>query len=211
MSYQSEDGFNFDGIDALTPINQIERIEKQNEMAINVFGYENEAIVPYRLSEQPATCSMARINLLLIYEEPKSHYVWIKDLNRLLSDQTKYDHRKHFCERCLHGYSREDLLQRHIPECKGIGDRAVRIEMPIPERNDILKFNNLYKRMKVPFVMYADFEAIIKKIDDCSKTNTRNYLHLFYIYFYICSTFVLFVSLFVSFVLHPLILTHCFS
>ena len=32
----------------------------------------------------------------------------------------------------------------------------------------------------------------------------RNYLHLFYIYFYICSTFVLFVSLFVSFVLHPL-------
>ena len=32
----------------------------------------------------------------------------------------------------------------------------------------------------------------------------RNYLHLFYIYFSICSTFVLFVSLFVSFVLHPL-------
>ena len=31
-----------------------------------------------------------------------------------------------------------------------------------------------------------------------------NFLHLFYIYFYICSTFVLFVSLFVSFVLHPL-------
>ena len=31
-----------------------------------------------------------------------------------------------------------------------------------------------------------------------------NYLHLFYMYFYICSTFVLFVSLFVSFVLHPL-------
>ena len=32
----------------------------------------------------------------------------------------------------------------------------------------------------------------------------RNYLHLFYIYFYILSTFVLFVSLFVSFVLQPL-------
>ena len=41
----------------------------------------------------------------------------------------------------------------------------------------------------------------------------RNYLHLFYIYVYICSTFVLFVRLFVSlFVLHPLsdslLLTH---
>ena len=80
-------------------------------MAINVFGYENKAIIVYQLSEQPA--SMARINLLLIYEEHKSHYVWINDLNRLLYDQIKYKRRKHFCERCLHGYSREDLLQRH--------------------------------------------------------------------------------------------------
>ena len=42
-----------------------------------------------------------------------------------------------------------------------------------------------------------------------NQTSYRNYLHLFYIYFYICSTFVLFVSLFVSFVLHHF-LTHCF-
>ena len=86
LSYPPEDGFNFDGIDAPTPINQIERVETQNEMAINVFGSEHKVMVPYRLSEQPA--SIARIILLLIYEEPKSHYVWIKDLNRFLYDQT---------------------------------------------------------------------------------------------------------------------------
>ena len=97
----------------------------------------------------------------------------MKDLNRLLYDQTKHNEHKHFCERCLHGYSQEDLLQRHIPECKGIGDRAVRIEMPIRGKNDILKFINSHKMMKVPFVIYADFEAIIKKIDDCSKTSTN--------------------------------------
>ena len=83
-SYPSEDGFYFDGISSPTPINQIKKLEKQNEMAINVFDYENKAIIVYQLSEQPA--SIARINLLLIYEEPKSHYVWIKDLNRLLYD-----------------------------------------------------------------------------------------------------------------------------
>ena len=27
--------------------------------------------------------------------------------------------------------------------------------------------------MKVPFVIYADFEAILKKINDPSKTNTK--------------------------------------
>ena len=37
-SYPLEDGLNFDGIDAPTPINQIEKVEKQNNLAINVFG-----------------------------------------------------------------------------------------------------------------------------------------------------------------------------
>ena len=110
----------------------------------------------------------------MIYEDegPKSHYVWIKNLNRLLYDQTKYHGRKYFCERCLHGYTTEDLLQRHIPECNGIGDRAIRIEMPIKGKNDTVKCVNLHKKMKVPFVIYADFEAIIKKIDDHGRTNT---------------------------------------
>ena len=27
--------------------------------------------------------------------------------------------------------------------------------------------------MKVPFVIYADFEALVKKIDDASRTNTN--------------------------------------
>ena len=61
LSYPSEDGLNFDGIDAPTLINQIKRVEKQNKMELNVFGYENKAIVPYQLSDQPA--SIARINL----------------------------------------------------------------------------------------------------------------------------------------------------
>ena len=43
-SYPSEDGFNFDGIDAPTLIDQIKKVDKQNEIAINVFGYENKAM-----------------------------------------------------------------------------------------------------------------------------------------------------------------------
>ena len=48
--------------------------------------------------------------------------------------------------------------------------------MPIHGRNDTLKFANFYKKMKVLFVIYADFEAIIKKIDDRSRTNTKKNL-----------------------------------
>ena len=96
---------------------------------MNVLGYENKVIMVYQLSEQPA--SMPRINVLLFYNEEgdKSHYVWINDFKRLLSDQTKSQHCQHFRERCLQGFTREDILQAHIPECRGIGDRPIRVEM----------------------------------------------------------------------------------
>ena len=79
--------------------------------------------------------NVARINVLLIHKEPKLHDIWLKNLNCLLSDQTKHTctRRKHFCVRSMH--TREHFLQRHIPECKGIGDRAVRIEMPVKGKN----------------------------------------------------------------------------
>ena len=90
-SYPSEDSFNFDGINAPTLMNQINKVEKANEMAINVYGYENKAIVVYQVSNQPA--SMKQINVLLIHKGTKSHYVWIKDLNRLLYDQTLWSNK----------------------------------------------------------------------------------------------------------------------
>ena len=103
------------------------KVERQNDLAINVFGWDKGVIV-HHVSKQPE--DMPRTNLLLIQKAGKFHYTWIKDLNRLLHDQNKNGRKKHFCDRCLHGYSREDLLEAHRPECKGIGQTAVRVEMP---------------------------------------------------------------------------------
>ena len=103
------------------------KVELQNDLAINVFGW-NKRMIIYHISKQPQ--DMPRINLLLIEKTGKFHYTWIEDLNRLLHDQSKCSNRKHFCERCLHGYTREDLLEAHKPECRGIGQTAVRVEMP---------------------------------------------------------------------------------
>ena len=37
------------------------------------------------------------MNLLMIHEENKSHYVYIKDFNRLMFSKTKNKNKKHFC------------------------------------------------------------------------------------------------------------------
>ena len=35
---------------------------------------------------------------------------------------------------------------------------------------NILKFNNFHKQLPVPFVIYADFEAIMKKVQGCEQS-----------------------------------------
>ena len=170
---------NLEGIDFPTPISQITKIEKQNSLAINVYGWEKNSPVVYRISEQPE--NIKRINILMITENDKFHYVWIKYFSRFVYTQSKHQHRKYFCERCLHGFSREDLLTTHVPECKGIGGAAVKVEMPQKGKN-ILSFINHHKQLPVPYVIYADFEALTRKIEgpqlDPTQSNTQNtHLH----------------------------------
>ena len=171
--YPTKDGLNFTGIDAPTPVSQIPKVERQNNLAINVFGWEKGVII-HHISKQPG--DMPRINLLLIENANKVHYTWVKNLNRLLYDQSKHRERKHFCERCLHGYSREDLLQDHKPECQGIGQTAVRVEMPEEGKNK-LTFQNHHKQLPAPYIIYADFEALTTKVEgpelDPTKSNTQ--------------------------------------
>ena len=43
----------------------------------------------------------------------------------------------------------------------------------LSENTKILEFNQYQKSDKAPFIIYADFECLIKKIDGC-KSNPEN-------------------------------------
>ena len=66
----------------------------------------------------------------------------------------------HYCKRCLTGYRIIESLNKHIEYCS-LHD-AVTIKMP--ESGSVLKFKNYCRSMRVPFVVYADFECFIKPI-----------------------------------------------
>ena len=172
-SYPTEDGLNFTGIVFPTPVLQIDRLERQNpKLAINVFGWENEHVVVYRISKKGG--ETPRINLMLTKQGENTHYSLVKRLSALLFDQSKNSNSKHFCERCLHGYSRRNLLERHKPECEGLLKSPTRTEMP-KEGENKMAFKNFYKQMKAPYVVYADFECILKKIHTCEPDNKRSF------------------------------------
>ena len=72
-SNPTEDGLNFTGIDFPTPVSQIDRLERQNEnLAINVFGWEKGHVVVHRISEESGETQ--RINLMIIKQGENTHY-----------------------------------------------------------------------------------------------------------------------------------------
>ena len=163
--YPVNDGINYEGIDFPTPVKQIDKLEAQNKnLAINVFGWENNCVIPHRISKKEK--SVPRINLMLIESGIIQHYCYVKRVSALLFDQTKNRNTKYYCMMCLTGFSRADLLENHKKYCNGVNGRPTMIEMP-EEGKNTLSFQNHHKQMKVPYVIYADFEALVRKIPGC--------------------------------------------
>ena len=160
----------YSGIEFPVTVKQYNKIEKQNEININVFGYENKQPYPIYISKEKYE---KHLELLLITEDENKHYVLIKDFNRFMFNQTKHEHRKHFCMYCLQCFSSEEVLKNHKDNCIQLnGEQA--IKMP-DKSNNTLKFNNFHKQQPVPFVIYADFEAITEKISGCRPNNNKSF------------------------------------
>ena len=160
----------YSGIEFPVTTKQYNKIEKQNEININVFGYENKQPYPIYVSKEKYENHM---ELLLITEDKNKHYVLIEDFNRFMYNQTKHKESKHFCMHCLQCFSSERALNDHKDNCITVnGTQAVK--MP-DKNNNTLKYNNFHKQQPVPFVIYADFEAITEKISGCQPNNNKSY------------------------------------
>ena len=167
---QYVDELNYTGITFPVSQKQYQKIEKQSSIKINVFGYEERQPYPIHISKETFEDQM---NLLLITEGEKKHYVLIRDFNRFMYNQSKHQHRKHFCLSCLQCFSSKNVLEKHTTTCLIINDKQA-INMP-KEGESILKFNNHYSQQRVAFVIYADFEAITKKVQGCRPNSNKSY------------------------------------
>ena len=116
------------------------------------------------------------MDLLLIHEENKSPYVYIKDFNRLMFNKSKNKNKKCFCRHCLQCFSCESILTEHKENCLVInGKQCVKLS------KGFTSFKNYFRQIPVPFKIYADFECILKEtgvseeiLDKNSSYNTKN-------------------------------------
>ena len=165
----------YTGVTFPVTIRDMSKIEKQNKININAYVYNEDGkyVSPIRNSK---TEYQDTLNVLLIERETekeyKQHYVYIKDFNRLNYNVNKHKNKKHFCLRCLQPFYSEDDLEAHKGDCLIINGTQ-RIEMPQPGSK--VFFYGHQKQLPVPFVIYADFEAITEKIDSCSPPQHKSY------------------------------------
>ena len=78
---------------------------------------------------------------------------------------TNHEHAKHFCYFCLQSFSRQDLLEKHSIRCKSDKRQHERFPKSDPENeNDLCFFKNPEYEVPRPFIIYADFETILKPV-----------------------------------------------
>ena len=175
----------FSGITFPVTINQINRIEKQNNININLFGYDTvkKSIYPVQISEESYDD-----HLELLYLEGKNelggettHYIYIKDFNRLMFTFTKNKGKKHFCTRCLQCFYSNESLAKHRVYCLAInGVQAIEMPKKYKDKNGIWRtpcvyFKNHHKTLPAPFGIYADFECTTEKISGCKPSDIKSY------------------------------------
>lgn len=164
------DYLNFDGIEEFpVPIKNIPKFEKLNNVSINVFMIEHKKINPVHLTKLERQYHR---NLLLITDTAFSkeemsghnpniyHYVWIKDLSKLVSRQLSlHNGTKKICNRCLHYFSSSDKLMNHKIDCMKLNKCAVKLPSP---QDNVLEFKQFNQKLKVPFMVYADSETLLR-------------------------------------------------
>ena len=173
-----EHSLNMDGIAYPVDFKGINRFEKQNlDISISLLGYsKDERIYPLRISEYTRSKKederKHNIVLLSIKNGDNSHYCLVKNLSALLTSQINSHKSKfYFCLNCLNGFDDPEKLEHHKEYCSE--QESIKINMPPP--NTFISFKNFLYSEKAPFVIYADFECIVKPIDNCKPDPEKSY------------------------------------
>ena len=141
------------------------KIEDKSGININVFSYDDSTIYPIYISNKNFNNNM---DLLLIFSGDISHYVFIKDFNRLMFSRTKNKNKKYFCRRSLQCFSSENISINHKENCLVInGKQSVKLN------GGSICFKNYSRQIPAPFKTYVDFECILKesKALECDSTD----------------------------------------
>ena len=177
-----QDIINMKGIHYPVSLNGIKRFEDLNpNISISVLGYNKEEGGVYPLEISEYTGCDYDIVLLLLKEavngengeiKEKTHYTLVKNTSALIASQ-KNNHKgkRHACLNCFNSFNTLESLNKHKEYC--YKNKCVKTNMP--PQNTYSRFKNFLHSEKAPFAVYADFESLIKPLDNCDPDPNKSY------------------------------------
>ena len=176
-----QDSINMDGIRYPVNFRAIDRFEIQNpNISISVVGY-NKVDLVHPLRKSIYTKRKHNIVLLLLKEavegengeiEEKTHYVLVKNKSALIASQiNNHEHKREICLNCFNSFNTPKALEKHTEYC--YDNESVKITMP--QQGTYVRFKNFLHSEKAPFAIYADFESLIKPMDNCNPNPNKSY------------------------------------
>ncbi|MES9885136.1 MAG: C2H2-type zinc finger protein [Sedimenticola sp.] len=139
------------------------KFENQNNISINVFGFEKGVAFPIYMTRLKACVN--RVDLLYMKRGEKGHYCCIKNLNRFLCHTKGNSRAYRYCRFCLQGFTSARVLTKHLQYCEN--HECQHTTFPEEGKNDKLKFKEYWKQLRIGFVIYADFETYCQPVDTC--------------------------------------------
>ena len=167
-----EFSLNTKGITFPMKLKDITKFENLNPDIPGINVFSNDGYTIYPLREVKKDCKNT-IDLFFYEEDGKCHYSLIKNFSRLIRSQItkRTDEPIQICKRCFSHFTKPELLDKHIKYCSS--NKTAFVKMPKPKTT--LKFKNYYKKLPIPFTVYADFECFTKPMNSCSPDPKDSY------------------------------------
>ena len=150
--------YNWKNIDFPSTSKDWKKCELNNDVALNILyvPYDTKKIEIAYKSKYNLTREK-QVTLLMISNGENWHYLVVKSLSGLLTGITSSHKEDFYCLNCFHSYRTKNKLDAHKKICEN--HEYCHIEMPTKD-NNIIKYNQGEKSLKLLFIIYTDLHRI---------------------------------------------------
>ena len=141
------------------------KFELNNNIALNILYVPfNTKKIEIAYKSKYNLTREKQIILLMISNGEKWHYFVVKSLSGFFTGITSNHKEDFYCLNCFHLYRTKNKLDAHKKVCEN--HEYCHIEMPNKDTNKI-RYKQGEKSIKLPFIIYANLECLLEKIDTC--------------------------------------------
>ena len=132
--------------------------------------HTKEVSIPYRSKYNHKRKKQA-ILLMITDDGKKWHYLAVRSLPALLRGMLSSNNEDFYCLNCFYLYCTHNKPKNHERVCNNHDYRCV----GMPKEHEKIKYLPGEKSLKIPFIIYADLQCVLKKVRSCQNNPENSY------------------------------------